>query len=194
MLVLLLVCSSHSVLVLWIVWLRRISRREEIIVLWVAWRLRLALVLARPAAVLLVLPLLLLDVVGALAYAVEALADAARVVLVQVLFDDALLVDHLLDWVLLQLRERQLWLQISSVPLRTDRIVYLLDLRLGLVLDRLDPVQEAIVVSSLLLWRHLVVVPIIVAVEDWWTIRWQLRMPLAGRASSGPSRSVLRTT
>ena len=124
--------------------------------------------LAGSATVLLLLPLFLFDVVGVLAHAVEALTDATRVVLVQVLFDDALLVDHLLDWVLLlQLRERQLRFQVSAVSLGTHRVVYLLNLRLRLVLDRLDPVQQTIVVSSLLLWRQLVVVlPVIVAIKD----------------------------
>jgi len=104
--------ASHVIQVLEVVLSRRLScRREEVVALMIALRLSLPSVLAGPAAVLLVPLLFLLEVVGVLAQAVDALADAARLVLAQVLLDDALLVYHLLDRVLLvQLRERELLL------------------------------------------------------------------------------------
>ena len=111
-LVLLVMATSHVIQVLEVVLSRRLSwRREEVVALMIALRLSLPSVLAGPAAVLLVPLLFLLEVVGVLAQAVDALADAARLVLAQVLLDDALLVYHLLDRVLLvQLRERELFL------------------------------------------------------------------------------------
>jgi hypothetical protein len=77
-------------------------------------------------------------------------------------------------------------------------IVDLLELRLGLVLNCLHPGQQAVVVSPLLLLRHLVVVlPVIVAVDSLVrACRWQLGMPLIRRATAWATHGVpvLRVT